>query len=153
MIQPVHFGFQAYPCAHRSNTYLASSTYKTHILRLLTIIFKIIYCPSSLCHPTPCTARKIPFMYSFSGNCAASVLIFTFMYLWAIYIVPGSRGPYISSSRIGRPIEGIYKSLTYSYTWMWKLGLRPSYSFYGNICFEFFGILSLKCAAWTYSRK
>ncbi len=29
-----------------------------------------------------CTAWKIPFMYFFAGNCAASVLIFTFMYLY-----------------------------------------------------------------------
>ncbi len=43
-------------------------------------------------------------------------------------------GLHISSSRIGRPIVGIYKSLTD--TWMWKLGLRPRYSFPGNICFK-----------------
>ncbi len=36
-----------------------------------------------------CTGREILFMYSFSGNCAASFPIFTFMCLWAIYIVPG----------------------------------------------------------------
>ncbi len=41
---------------------------------------------------------------------------------------------HISSSRLGRPIVGIYKSLTDA--WMWKLGLRPRYSFSGNICFE-----------------
>jgi hypothetical protein len=43
-------------------------------------------------------------------------------------------GLHISSSRIGRQIIGIYKSLTDA--WMWKLGLRPRYSFSGNICFE-----------------
>ncbi len=43
--------------------------------------------------------------------------------------------PHISFSRKGRPIVGIYNSLTD--TWMWKLGLRPRYSFSGNICFKF----------------
>jgi len=43
-------------------------------------------------------------------------------------------GLHISSSRIGRPMVGIYKSLTDA--WMWKLGLRPRYSFFGNIYFE-----------------
>ena len=36
---------------------------------------------------------------------------------------------------ICRPILGLYKSLTD--TWMWKLGLKPQYSFSGNICFKF----------------
>ncbi len=44
-------------------------------------------------------------------------------------------GLHISSSRKGRPIIRIYNSLTD--TWMWKLGLRPRYSFSGNICFKF----------------
>ena len=44
-------------------------------------------------------------------------------------------GPHISCSRKGRPIVGIYNSLTD--TWTWKLGLRPRYSFSGNICFKF----------------
>ncbi len=46
-------------------------------------------------------------------------------------------GPHtvFSCSRIGRPILGIYKSLTE--TWMWKLGLRLRNSFSGNIFFEF----------------
>jgi hypothetical protein len=37
-----------------------------------------------------CTATAIPFIYSFSGNSAASAPISTFMCLWAIYIFLGS---------------------------------------------------------------
>jgi hypothetical protein len=44
-------------------------------------------------------------------------------------------GPHISSSRKGRPIVGIYNSLTD--TWMWKLGLKSRYLFSGNIFFQF----------------
>jgi hypothetical protein len=61
--------------------------------------------------------KKIPFMYSFSGNCAASIKR-------AIYIFQGSVRIF-SCSRIGRLIVGIYKSL-------WS----PN-SFSGNICFKF----------------
>ncbi len=46
-----------------------------------------------------------------------------------------SIGPHISSSRNGSSIVGIYNTLTDA--WMWKLGLRPRYSFSGNICFQF----------------
>jgi hypothetical protein len=81
-------------------------------------------------------------MYSQKRNCADSVLIPTFMCLWAIYIIPGSVHIF-SCSRIGRAILGTYKSFTD--TWMWKLGLKPCNSFSGNICFEFL-VLSL-CSA------
>ncbi len=58
-----------------------------------------------------CTATKIPFMHSFSGICVASVLISTFMCLWAIYIFPGSVHIFPAA---GRSIVGIYKSFTES---------------------------------------
>ncbi len=54
-----------------------------------------------------------------------------FMRLLAIYIFPES----VQSSRIGKPILGIYKTRTE--TWVWKLGMRPHNSFSGNACFEF----------------
>ncbi len=76
-----------------------------------------------------CTATKIPFVYSCSRNCAASVPISTFMSLWAIYI------PRIVPHIFLQTSVGIYKSLID--TWMWKLGLWPCNSFSGNICFEF----------------
>jgi hypothetical protein len=86
-------------------------------------------------HCTCYTATAIPFIYSFSGNCAASAPVSTFMCLWAIYIFSGSVHIFPPAEKKGRPIVGIYNSLTD--TWMWKLGLRPRYSFSGNICFKF----------------
>jgi hypothetical protein len=79
------------------------------------------------------TATKIPFMYSFSGNSAASAPISTFVCLWAIYIVPGAVYIYPPAEKAW-PMVGWYKS--HADAWMWKLGLRPRYSFSGNICFK-----------------
>jgi hypothetical protein len=60
-------------------------------------------------------------MYCQKRNCAALFPIPTFMYLWEIYIFPGSVCLF-GCTKICRPILGICKSLTD--TWMWKLGDR-----------------------------
>jgi hypothetical protein len=76
------------------------------------------------------TATKTQFMYSFSGNCAASVPISTFVCLWAIYM-------YISCSRIGR--EYINRSQTHINV---KIGtVAEQFRYY----FCIFGTGSLKC--------
>ncbi len=54
-------------------------------------------------------------------------------------------GPHISCSRIGRPIVGIYESLTD--TWMWKLELWPCSSFSGIFVSNFrYWFFSVQCA-------
>ncbi len=75
------------------------------------------------------TATKIPFKYSFSGNCEALVPISTFMCLWVIYIFPWS--VYIfGCSKIDRPILEIHKSLIdIRHT---ELGDRTLYFCFGN---------------------
>jgi hypothetical protein len=55
-------------------------------------------------------------MYSFSGNCAASVPNSKFMNLWAIYLFPGSVHIF-GCSKIDRPVLEIYKSLTDMSVW------------------------------------
>ncbi len=58
---------------------------------------------------------------------------------------------HISSSRTGRHIEGIYNSLTD--TCLWKLGMRPRYSFSGNICFKFSAFCLCSVGDWMVNWK
>jgi hypothetical protein len=92
-------------------------------------------------------------MYSQKWNCYFQnrILMFclpvpTLIYLWEIYIFPGSVCLFCCREIFG-PILGIYKLLTD--TWMWKLGLRPRNSQKRNTQMGF----SLQCTHWYGSRR
>ncbi len=75
-----------------------------------------------------------------NGNYAALFPIPMVMYLWVIYILPGSVCLFGCSKR-GISILEIYKSLTA--TWMWKLGDRTLWFCFGNNDVP-------KCHFWEY---
>ena len=66
-----------------------------------------------------CTFPKIQFMYSQKQNCVVSFPIPTFMYLWVIYIFPGSICLFCCS-KIGVLFVGIYKSLKDTWCRNWE---------------------------------
>ncbi len=71
---------------------------------------------SSQCY----TATAIPFIYSFSGNSAASASISTFMCLWAIYIFTGSVYIFPPAKQAGPSWEYIIRYLTHACgNWDW----------------------------------
>ncbi len=59
------------------------------------------------------TATAIPFIDSFSGNCAASAPVSTFMCLWAIYIFPGSGNIFPPAEKADPSWEYIIRSQTH----------------------------------------
>ncbi len=67
---------------------------------------------SSVPFSRPCTATAIPFIYSFSGNCAASAPISTFMCLWATHIFPGSVHIFPPAEKADPSREHIIRSQT-----------------------------------------
>ncbi len=75
------------------------------------------------------TIPEIRNKYSQGRNCAATVPIPAFMFLWAIYVFPLSVCLFCCR-KIGGPNVGICRSLTD--TWVWKLGRRSRNSLSGN---------------------
>ena len=66
------------------------------------------------------TARKIPFMYSFSGNYAASIPVSTLMCLWAFYILPGLVHIFPPAEKADPSWEYTIRSLTHECgNWDW----------------------------------
>jgi hypothetical protein len=111
------------------------------------------------------TATKIPFIYSFSGNSAASAPISTFLCLWAIYIVPGSVHIFPPAEQGDRSWEYINRSQTHECgNWDWYpdipfLGIFVSKFLYFvfavyNTCESHVGSVSCNgCSRATVSRS
>ncbi len=99
------------------------------------------------------TATKMPFIYSFSRNCAASVPI-SHIHISASDLYIPRISPHISWRRIDRSIVGINKLLTD--TGMWKLALWTCNSFlwiyciflFRNICCEFSVLILCSVSYW-----
>jgi hypothetical protein len=84
-------------------------------------------------------------IYSQKSNCAALFPISIFIHLWAIYIFLGSL--YIfCCSQIGRPIVGVYKSLTDIWNecrnWDWGRALSFLGKFFPDFWYSIFAVYS-----------
>jgi hypothetical protein len=86
------------------------------------------------------TAKKIRFIYTQKWNCAASFPVSTFMYLWAIYIFPGSVYLFCCRKIRNIGIAHIYMNV----------GIRnEAVQFHlWEYWFQMFSTVSLQCLSW-----
>ncbi len=95
-------------------------------------ILPYFYLPTS--PPSHHTAKAIPFIYSFFGNCAASAPISTFMCLWVIYIYPGSVHIFPPAETAAPLWEYIIRSQTHECgNWGWGRAI-PKKGIYKRNC-------------------
>ncbi len=86
------------------------------------------------------TAMNIPFLYSFSGNCAASVPTNFHIHVSVSELYILRIGPHIFLQQ-NRQIDGGNIEIANADTWMLELGLWPRNSFSGNKYYEFSALL------------
>ncbi len=93
------------------------------------------------------TATAIPFIYSFSGNCAASAPISKFMCLWAIYIFPGSVHifPPAEKADPGQTHRGNIQFAHRHRHMNVEIGTETPIFLFWEYLIQIFGILSLQC--------
>ncbi len=97
------------------------------------------------------TVTKIPFMYSFFWELRGLSPNFHHIHVSVsdLYSIQYSQDRSIYLMQQNRHIDcgNININRLQTHTWMRKLGLWPSNSFSGNICFEFLLLVSLQCVS------
>ncbi len=120
-------------------------------------VCKLFYCQFNQSEPIGsnrlCSATAIPFIYSFSGNCAASAPISTFMCLWAIYIFPGSAHIFTPAEKADPSWEYTIRSLTHECgNWDWGPDI-PFLGIFASNFRHFFFAVWYPCLVLFFSRK